>query len=120
MVSAIGCVDHAASIAVPGMGEDGHTASLFPQARSLPGALSSPCDYLAFDASGCAGAGEWPLRITLTPTGLSKARTRLLLIRGQSKRRVFDRALNGGDPHELPVRIALTTPGAALQVHWCP
>jgi 6-phosphogluconolactonase len=33
---------------------------------------------------------------------------------------VFERALEGNDPHELPVRIAFTTPGAALQVYWCP
>lgn len=110
----------AASAAILGMGEDGHTASLFPGARDLPKALSSKADYVAFDASGCPGAGAWPLRITLTPTGLSKARERMLLVRGESKRRLLDRALDSDDARVMPIRVAFSTPGAALQIHWCP
>ena len=103
-------------IVVLGMGDDGHTASLFPRARDLDRALAAPADYVAIDATGCAGAGAWPMRISLTPAGLSKAPHRLLLIRGEDKQRVLDRALAGDDPRELPVRIAFTTPGAALQL----
>jgi 6-phosphogluconolactonase len=44
----------------------------------------------------------------------------LLLIRGEHKRRVFERAMDGTDPLELPIRLAFTTPGARLRVHWCP
>ena len=72
------------------------------------------------DASGCPGAGPWPRRISLTPTGLAPAQTRILLLRGEDKRQVFERALAGDDPHELPVRIAIGTPGATLDVYWCP
>lgn len=108
------------SAAVLGMGEDGHTASLFPGSHDLPRALASKADYVAFDASGCPGAGPWPLRISLTPTGLSKARERLLLVRGDAKRRLLDRALDSDDANVMPVRIAFTTPGARLQIHWCP
>jgi 6-phosphogluconolactonase len=110
----------ATSAAVLGMGEDGHTASLFPGARDLPRALSSKADYVAFDASGCPGAGAWPLRITLTPAGLSRARDRLLLVRGESKRRLLDRAPDSNDASIMPVRVAFSTPGAVLQIHWCP
>ena len=28
--------------------------------------------------------------------------------------------LDGDDAHEYPARIAFTTPGAPLHVHWCP
>ncbi len=103
-----------------GMGEDGHTASLFPRMRDLSEALASPSAYVAVDASGCAGAGRWLRRISLTPAGLSAARARMLLIRGDSKRKLFERALDGDDARDLPVRIAFTTPGAPLDVHWCP
>jgi 6-phosphogluconolactonase len=103
-----------------GMGEDGHTASLFPHMRDLSEALASPSAYVAIDASGCAGAGRWLRRISLTPGGLSPARARMLLIRGDAKRKLFERALDGDDARELPVRIAFTTPGAPLDVHWCP
>lgn len=109
-----------ASAAILGMGEDGHTASLFPGARDLPRALSSQSDYVAFDANGCPGAGAWPLRISLTPHGLSKARERLLLVRGQAKRRLLDRALDSDDANLMPIRVAFSTPGAVLQIHWCP
>lgn len=108
------------AIVLLGMGDDGHTASLFPGMRGLALALSSPDSYVAVDAHGCPGAGPWARRISMTPAGLAMAPTRLLLIRGDRKRDVLERALAGDDPTELPVRIAFQTPGAQLQVHWCP
>lgn len=109
-----------AGVVLLGMGDDGHTASLFPHMRGLDTALASRSDYVAVDATGCPGAGPWLRRISLTPFGLAPAHTRLLLLRGQDKREVFERALAGDDPREMPVRIAFTTPGAPLHVHWCP
>lgn len=103
-----------------GMGEDGHTASLFPRMQNLDAALSSPNAYVQADATGCAGAGKFLRRITLTPAGLAPAHTRLLLIRGESKRKLLDRVLDGSDPHEYPARVAFLTPGAPLHIHWCP
>lgn len=108
------------SVALLGMGPDGHTASLFPHAPSLPQALSAREDYISFDASGCAGAGAWPLRISITPAGLAKARHRLLLVRGEPKRRLLQRAIAGSDVLELPVRALFSLPGQPLHIHWCP
>lgn len=105
---------------VLGMGDDGHTASLFPDMLGLEQALASPNAYVAVDASGCPGAGPWPRRISLTPAGLAPSRTRLLMIRGEHKRNVFERAMEGSDVQELPIRLAFATPGARLRVHWCP
>lgn len=107
------------TVIVLGMGDDGHTASLFPRMPGLDAALASPLAYVAVDATGCAGAGPWPRRISLTPTGLAPAATRLLLLRGNGKRKVFERALDGTDAREMPIRIAFTTPGAMLDVYWC-
>ena len=111
---------HTPTVVVLGMGDDGHTASLFPRMRGLEDALASPHAYVAVDATGCPGAGPWPRRISLTPAGLEPAPVRLLLLRGEAKRLVFERARAGDDPCEMPVRIAFRTPGAILQVHWCP
>ncbi len=108
-----------AAAAVLGMGDDGHTASLFPGMHGLDRALGSERPYVAVDARDCPGARQWAKRISLTPAGLRYARTRLLLLRGENKRQVFERALADGDPHRWPVLVALQgeTP---LQVHWCP
>ena len=107
------------SVIVLGMGDDGHTASLFPHMPGLAAALASPLAYVAVDATGCAGAGPWPRRISLTPAGLAPAATRILLLRGNTKRKVFEQALAGTDPQEMPIRIAFTTQGAILDVYWC-
>lgn len=107
-----------ADVVVLGMGPDGHTASLFPRMRGLDEALASPQPYVAVDASGCEGAGRFARRISLTPAGLAAAHTRVLLIRGQEKRDLFERAIDGGNVRELPIRVAFTVPGAALDVHW--
>ncbi len=107
-------------VIVLGMGDDGHTASLFPHMAGLDAALASADAYVAVDASGCPGAGPWPRRISLTPNGLAAAHTRVLLLHGIDKRTVFERATAGSDPHDMPIRIAFTTPGAPLDVYWCP
>lgn len=112
---------HAAApcLAVLGMGGDGHTASLFPGSLSLPKVMSSQLLYASLDATGCAGANKWPLRITLTPAGLARADNRLLLLRGKDKLEVLEAALDGHDPMEYPIRVAMDLPGPQLRVHWC-
>ncbi|MGJ4729312.1 6-phosphogluconolactonase [Luteimonas sp. SDU101] len=110
----------APGVVVLGMGEDGHTASLFPRMHNLEAALQSRAPYVAVDATGCPGAGKFLRRISLTPAGLAPAHTRLLLIRGESKRKLLEHVLGGDDPLEYPARIAFQTPGAPLHIHWCP
>jgi 6-phosphogluconolactonase len=111
---------HRPGVIVLGMGDDGHTASLFPGMQGLDHALATKAAYVSVDATGCPGAGKLLRRISLTPAGLAPAHTRLMLIRGESKRKLLDRVLDGDDPHEYPARIAFTTPGPPLHIHWCP
>lgn len=105
---------------VLGMGNDGHTASLFPGSRDLELALGSTLPYAALDATGCPVANDWHLRITLTPHGLAPIGKRLLLLRGKQKLAVLENALESGDVRKYPVLAAINAPGTPLQVHWCP
>jgi 6-phosphogluconolactonase len=108
------------AIALLGMGDDGHTASLFPHIPGLPDALAAESDYVAVDAAAAPGAQPWPTRISLTPAGMARTAMRLLLVRGERKRGVLLRALDGEDALALPVRTVFALPGAPLRIHWCP
>ena len=105
--------------ALLGMGDDGHTASLFPDAGNLETALVSNQPYIHIDATGCPIAGDYPQRLSMTPFGLAQARQRLLLIRGSAKRDTLVAALANGPVAAMPIRAAWQAPLAPLQVHWC-
>ena len=107
------------SVAVLGMGNDGHTASLFPGSRDLAKALESTLPYAALDATGCPGANQWPLRITLTPRGLRTCRQRLLLLRGKQKLEVLKQALESNNAQLYPILNAIDIDGPKLRIHWC-
>jgi 6-phosphogluconolactonase len=110
-----------AAVAVLGMGEDGHTASLFPGMAELERTLAIRQFYAAVDATGCPGARQWHRRITLTPAGLANSQSRVLLIQGARKRKVLEQALADGNAMHWPVLAALGGGDASpLQVHWCP
>lgn len=109
-----------ASVAVLGMGEDGHVASLFPGMKDLERVFASQRDYVVIDARGCPGARQWHQRISLTPHGLARIPHRLLLLQGERKRGVFEQALASGDLHRWPILSALDGDGGEpLHVHWC-
>ncbi len=102
-------------VVILGMGDDGHTASLFPGAANLAAAL-------ALD-SGRTCIGMTPLtapldRITLTLPVLLDSRNIYLHLMGEAKREVYERAEKGTDVNEMPVRAVLNQQQTPVNVYW--
>jgi len=98
-------------VALVGMGEDLHTASLFPGAAALPLALAADAPaVLPIEAPGAPEP-----RVTLSARTLTSAFALHVLITGEAKRRAIERA-QSLPADEAP--IAALLPRAI--VHWAP
>lgn len=92
-------------VCVLGMGDDMHTASLFPGSPELPRALR-PEDGAALVSVTAPGAPE--PRVTLSAPVLTAAPRLYLLIQGPKKRAALDRAISVDDPLAAPIGAVLT------------
>ncbi len=97
-------------IVMLGLGEDGHVASLFPDA---PGLTSTAVCVSVTDAPKPP-----PSRVSLTLRTINAARRRLILATGETKRAALATALAGTDPHVpasliRPERTTIVTDRAA-------
>ena len=59
-------------------------------------------------------------RITMTLPPIVSAKTLMLHIEGEEKRRVYEKALEDGPADELPIRHILRHPDVELLVYWAP
>ena len=106
-----------AQVAVLALGDDGRVAGLFPESMDYARALASQQAYVALDASSSADEAAWARRITLTPAGLARVQSRVLLLRGARQRQALEAAMAGGGRGPL---AAVQASGSTLQAHWCP
>jgi 6-phosphogluconolactonase len=104
-------------VVVLGMGEDGHTASLFPGAENLPTALDAtrPSLLVAIDPPH----EEHP-RMSLTLRALLHTRCVILLMQNSRKRAIYIRARDGADILELPIAAVLRQRDVNVNVIWSP
>jgi len=101
---------------VLGMGEDGHTASLFPGGDNLERALDVDNPSL-IEAMHAHDAGE--PRITLTLAAIAPADTVALHIEGEAKRQLLDTAL-ADESSSLPIATVLSHLKHPATIFWCP
>jgi len=97
-------------VIVLGMGEDGHTASLFPAAPGLEEALASPGPIAWVRPATAPHA-----RLTLTLPVLLMARHVHLPLSGEAKLKVYQAASLGANP-ALPISLLLNSPACDVQV----
>ncbi len=98
-----------------GMGEDGHTASLFPGAAELAHGLSTEAPVLAVRPPYAPHA-----RLSLSLHALLQSRDIALMISGPAKRLILEQALGEGPVEALPVRAILRQTAVPVTVYWAP
>jgi 6-phosphogluconolactonase len=92
-------------VVVLGVGEDGHTASLFPRDPVV--------DVTDRLVASVAAKGDREARITLTSPALEHARQIFLIAVGSAKRDALERVwATQGDVHETPARVVRGCRGA--------
>ena len=101
--------------ALLGMGEDGHFASLFPDAENLDEGLDVDSSELCIPVK--TAASPYP-RVSLTLSALSRSDEILLLIFGDAKRAVYESAKQSPNGH--PVCHLLRQKRAPVHLFWAP
>ena len=101
-------------VVILGMGEDGHTASWFPDGDRLAAALDLQTEHLVVPMIAESAAAT-PDRLTVTLPVVSRARVVLLPLEGAGKLATLERALQPGPITDMPIRAALTH--ADVQIH---
>jgi 6-phosphogluconolactonase len=105
---------------VLGMGEDGHTASLFPGAHGLSAALAPASREDAFLIHPEPLPPEAPYsRISLGLARLLRTRSIHLIVTGPRKRDVLHEAIAANDPLRHPIAAVLSA-SCDVHVHWSP
>ena len=103
-----------------GMGEDGHTASLFA-GPDLQDALDAPKARRAVGVMPDPMPQDAPVpRITLTRAAILSARTILITITGDKKRELLEGAIEDGQSSKLPIGRLLAELDQPIDIHWAP
>ena len=108
------------SVCLLGMGPDGHTASLFPNAKGLAAALDSQALCAAIEAKPSEVTGDYVERMTLTPKAILAAKKLVLLITGEDKWEVYEQAKSSADTMSTPVSVFLQQEKVDVDVYWAP
>ncbi|KTD26921.1 6-phosphogluconolactonase [Legionella israelensis] len=98
-------------IVILGMGEDGHTASLFPCSEEIHKALAEQKPATVITPKTASYR-----RISLTPSRLLNSRHVFLHLVGESKLEVLNQAMSGDEVLQMPVRTFLHHPTVDVQV----
>ena len=100
-------------VLVLGMGNDGHTASLFPNSPLLAQGLDENGSRRCLPMLAPVSPEQ---RISMTYPLLASARVQCLAIQGSAKLETLRQAMQL-EPSQMPIRAFLHSP---LEIYWCP
>ncbi|WP_392561877.1 6-phosphogluconolactonase [Orbus sturtevantii] len=103
-------------VVILGMGEDGHTASLFPYAENLSSGLDMHSNKVVIGMTPLTAPLD---RITLTLPAILNSQNIYLHLVGSSKKTVLATALDGNDIVAMPVRTILQQDKVNVIGFWC-
>ncbi|QGW79093.1 6-phosphogluconolactonase [Pseudomonas alkylphenolica] len=101
-------------VLVLGMGDDGHTASLFPGSPNLSEGLDPQGARRCLPMLAPSVPHQ---RLSMTRALLARAAFTALSVQGPGKLATLRAALAGDDLSEMPIRAFLQAP---LDIYWCP
>ena len=102
-------------VLILGMGEDGHTASLFPCSEQILAALDIDNSDALMKVVPQTAPHE---RITFTYAHLVQSKNIILHVCGEGKKVVLEKALANNNQQEMPIRAFLQNPDINTQVYW--
>jgi 6-phosphogluconolactonase len=103
------------TVLILGMGDDGHTASLFPGADALALGLDMDSGRTCIGVTPTAATHQ---RISMTLPRLLDSQQIIIHISGAGKQQVLEQAQAGADVEALPIRAILNQQQAPLAIYW--
>ena len=102
-------------VLILGMGEDGHTASLFPCSEQISEGLAIDNDHALLKVLPTTAPHQ---RISFSFSALSQSKNVFLHLCGENKQAVLKQALQSKDAFEMPIRAFLHHPSLNIQIYW--
>lgn len=104
-------------VLILGMGEDGHTASLFPCSEEIKLGLAIENQDALLAVQPKTAPHQ---RISFTFASLIASDNIFLHLCGENKQTVLTQAVNGNDEQAMPIRAFLQHPSVNTDVFWAP
>ena len=103
------------TVVILGMGDDGHTASLFPGSETLGLGLDLSSGKQCIAVTPLDAQHE---RMSMTLPRLLRSKQIIIHLCGEGKKRVLDQVNSGHDSFELPIRAVLQQSHTPVSVYW--